>query len=203
VVEVRKIGAADVPEVAEALARAFADDPVMTYVIPERNHHHRLRRLFELDLQHIALPLEESYTTVGPVMGAAFWAPPNKWKTPFSQLIRSAPAFLRVLGRNLRPSIRLMTSVERNHPKTPHWYLMTLGTEPDFQGKGVGSALLHPVLERCDAEGVPAYLESSKEANVPFYRRHGFEVTGEVTVPNGPTLWLMWREPRPAGPAKP
>jgi ribosomal protein S18 acetylase RimI-like enzyme len=73
-----------------------------------------------------------------------------------------------------------------------------LGTAPEHQGKGLGSAMMAPVLHRCDDEGLPAYLESSKESNIAFYRRHGFEVVGEVVVPDGPTLWPMWREPRPA-----
>ena len=62
----------------------------------------------------------------------------------------------------------------------------------------MGSASMRPVLEHCDTEGVPAYLESSKERNVPFYRRHGFEVVREVSLPDsGPKIWTMWREPRP------
>jgi hypothetical protein len=56
---------------------------------------------------------------------------------------------------------------------------------------------LQQVLTSCDEEGVPAYLESSKEQNVPYYRHHGFEVTGAFDVaPDGPRLWGMWREPR-------
>ena len=195
-IEVRKATRADIPEVAEALARSFHDDPVMAYVVPENNRASRLRRLFEIELKFLALPHDESYTTVGPIMGAALWAPPGKWKPPFTTLVRTAPSFLRILGTRIRPGMKLMSLVEKNHPKEPHYYLSTLGTEPDFQRKGVGSAVMKPVLDRCDEQGIPAYLESSKEVNVPYYRRHGFEVTSEVSPPNGPTLWLMWREPQ-------
>ena len=65
-------------------------------------------------------------------------------------------------------------------------------------GSGIGRSLVEPVLQRADRDGVPAYLESSKERNIAFYARHGFEVTGQIHTPRGgPTLWLMWREPRP------
>jgi predicted GNAT family N-acyltransferase len=49
---------------------------------------------------------------------------------------------------------------------------------------------------RCDAERVPAYLESSKPANVPFYERHGFRVVGELAIEHGPPIWRMLREVR-------
>ncbi len=71
-----------------------------------------------------------------------------------------------------------------------------LGTDPPWQGKGLGAAVVAPVLERCDREGERAFLESSKERNTPFYERLGFEVTEEIHVPRGPVVWGMWREPR-------
>ena len=53
------------------------------------------------------------------------------------------------------------------------------------------------MLAKCDAEGVGAYLESSKDVNVPYYRRFGFEVRQEITHGNdGPKQWLMWRDPK-------
>src|SRR5213078_4575676 len=64
-----------------------------------------------------------------------------------------------------------------------------LGTDPPRQGEGIGSALLAPVLELCDRDHVPAYLESSKEQNVAFYSRHGFRVTDELHLPKGPPVW--------------
>jgi GNAT superfamily N-acetyltransferase len=84
--------------------------------------------------------------------------------------------------------------VETAHPhRPPHFYLAVLGTDPSRQGHGIGSALLQPVLDLCDRDGVPVYLESSKESNVAFYARHGFRVTAEVRLPKGPPMWPMWR----------
>ena len=52
-------------------------------------------------------------------------------------------------------------------------------------------------LDRCDAEDAPAYLENSKPENGPYYLRFGFEVTGEIKLPDGgPSMWPMWRAPR-------
>ncbi len=70
------------------------------------------------------------------------------------------------------------------------------GTRPEGRGRGLASRLIAVVTDRCDAEGIPAYLESSDPANVPLYERHGFAVTGEVEIEGGPTIPLMWREPR-------
>ena len=48
-----------------------------------------------------------------------------------------------------------------------------------------------------DAQGLPAYLESSSPANVPLYRRHGFEVVEVLkATPDAPEMWAMWREAR-------
>jgi GNAT superfamily N-acetyltransferase len=88
-----------------------------------------------------------------------------------------------------------LEDIDRAHPSTPHYYLAILGTDPDAQGRGIGSALLQPTLETCDRDAIPAYLESSKERNVDFYARHGFRVTGELQMPDGPRVWPMWRDP--------
>jgi ribosomal protein S18 acetylase RimI-like enzyme len=192
---VRKATRDDVPQLSDVLARAFHDDPMMDWLAPGVQ---RKRRLFSADLRHIHFDNDELYTTPD-IEGGAVWAPPGKWRNTVRQMVRMAPTSTAVLGWRIVRGLRAFRTIEKHHPREPHWYLAVLGTHPDHQGKGVGSALLAPVLARCDAEGVPAYLESSKEANVPFYRRHGFEVTAPLDVPaGGPRIWLMWREPRTA-----
>jgi ribosomal protein S18 acetylase RimI-like enzyme len=195
VVTVRAATAADIPALSGALARAFHDDPVMNWLVPRGEH---LTRFFASELRHVYLPKGFTYTTDG-LEGGALWAPPGRWKTTTAEVVRSIPALLPVMGRHMVRGLRALGAVEKAHPRERHYYLGTLGTDCDHQGKGIGSALMTPVLERCDAEGVPAYLESSKEGNVPYYQRHGFDVTGTVDLPGGgPRVWLMWRDPRPA-----
>jgi predicted acetyltransferase len=83
------------------------------------------------------------------------------------------------------------------HPEEPHWYLAAIGSDPQVRGTGYGNALLRSRLDRCDADGAPAYLESSNPDNIPYYLRFGFEVTGEIVMPGGgPSMWPMWRRPR-------
>jgi ribosomal protein S18 acetylase RimI-like enzyme len=91
----------------------------------------------------------------------------------------------------------VLSTIEQAHPRQPHWYLAVLGTDPLHQGRGIGTALMAPVLERCDEEGLPAFLESSKESNVPYYERFGFRVERELKLGKGaPSVWPMWREPQ-------
>ena len=129
--------------------------------------------------------------------GAAVWAAPGEWKAGVIDVLRLMPVSIPLFGRNLVRGLRALGALERSHPSEPHWYLEFVGTHPDHQGTGIGSALVRAVTDRCDSEGLPAYLESSKESNVPFYARHGFEVRDEIHLPSGgPTLWPMWREPK-------
>ncbi|WP_214326577.1 GNAT family N-acetyltransferase [Nonomuraea sediminis] len=104
------------------------------------------------------------------------------------------PLLGRVFGRRLLTTARALGAVDARHPAEPHWYLAVLGTDPAAQGQGLGRALLESGLARSDATGLPAYLETTKEQNVPFYERFGFHVRDHLTLPtNGPHAWLMWR----------
>lgn len=186
----------------ETLAHAFDDDPVSLFMFRgERRRRRGLRRFFSIQLRHLYTDDDAVWTT-DDRSGAAIWAPPGKPEPGVRDLWHLCPLVpdLLAMGRRIPDAARLIAEVARRRPRQKHWYLATVGTEPARQGQGVGSALLRPVLERCDRDGLGAYLESSKERNLAFYHRHGFEVTGEIQVPRrGPHLWLMWREARPPG----
>ncbi|MEO9224368.1 MAG: GNAT family N-acetyltransferase [Acidimicrobiales bacterium] len=194
-VAVRPAEESDLDAIAWALTRAFADDPLMGHILRTKHRDPGTQRFFVHEAKR-ALDKGAVYTTAGAGMrGGAIWSAPDKWRVTGLELLGEWP-LLFAFGTAVPRALSVLNRMQKVHPDEPHWYLAILGTEPAHQGKGVGSALMAPVLERCDTEGIPAYLESSKEVNIPFYRRHGFNVTGEVVVPNGPTLWPMWRDPR-------
>jgi len=193
---------ADADQLVEVLARAFDDDPVSHYFFRgERRRARGLRRFFDIQMRREYMVNGEAWTT-DDLAGAALWMPPGRARPGVRELLRLLPLLTDLLGvgREAPHVARLLADVERARPAERHWYLGVLGVDPPNQRTGVGSALLAPVLERVDAEGLPAYLETSKEENLAFYGRHGYVVTGELKAPEGgPTLWLMWREPRPPG----
>jgi GNAT superfamily N-acetyltransferase len=107
------------------------------------------------------------------------------------------PGYVRAFGIRIDRALRTIPIVEKAHPAAPHFHLAVLGTDPDHQGKGLGAAVIAPMLERCDREGVPAYLESSNPRNIPFYARHGFVESDPIPLIDGcPPVTPMWREPR-------
>lgn len=192
---------ADLGAMAEALADAFHDDPVMAYVFgDDRPGRERwLRSFFRAEgRRHLRGGLVSTTDDRG---GAAFWDGPGAWRAGPRDHLRIALPMLVGVNRRIPRALRGLGRIEHAHGEQPqeHYYLAVLGTRTALQGKGYGAALLAPVLGTCDRDGVGAYLESSKEANIPFYRRHGFEVVAEIPFgPGGPTLWGMWRDPRPA-----
>lgn len=198
-VDVRRATADDVDDLVAVLARAFDDDPVSMYLFGRSRARRRgLRTFFRIQLRRLLAGAGEVWTT-STCTGAALWVPSGPPATAgWRDVVRLLPvAADLVAGGRPGPAVRLLADIERSRPTDPHWYLATIGTDPPSQGHGVGTALLSTVLRTVDAQGMPAYLESSKERNVPFYARHGFEVTSTLTSADGEvTLWLMWRAPQ-------
>ncbi len=193
--EVRRATPEDTACLAHSLASAFVDDPVSAFIFPDAVRRQSiLREFFVVQLTRTYLPRGEVYTTVDRV-GASMWLLPD---APMPT-IRDQLAYLRVslASGRYRPARRLALLLRRLRPSTEHYYLGTIGVEPAYQGRGLGTALMQPFLHRCDVMRSGAYLECSSESSARFYRRLGFQVTGETRAPgSGPRLWLMWREPQ-------
>ncbi len=188
-------------DASHVLARAFDDDPVFRHLYPTPRRRRWSCRSFLSAVARDGLPFGEVWAALdgGRVVGTAGWLPdgayPPTRQRSARQLVASWPALL--TQHTFRDGLRYLTETEKLHPKVPHWYLVVIGVEPARQGEGLGGKLLDVVLDRLDAGHVPAYLETSTEGNVAWYRHHGFELQHEVRpAAEGPPIWTMWREPR-------
>ena len=194
--DIHRLGSAEAPRISLALARAFEDDPVMSWIFRDDDSRvERLENAFSFWLRRIWLPEDECYAHER-LFGAALWMPPGRWHLSGLAQLRLLPGMIARTRGSFFRMMGVLQMMEKKHPASPgHYYLAVLGVEPEHQGRGFGSSLMQPVLERCDRDGIPAYLESSKRRNVVLYERHGFRVTEEVNVPGGgPPIWRMWRE---------
>jgi ribosomal protein S18 acetylase RimI-like enzyme len=193
----------DFGNIGWTLGQAFADDPVWRYLVPtDRPWQSPAARFFEVEASSLGRSGRGRVLRTDRDEGAALWAAPGTWRPRPIDLTRQTPSAVRLFGSRLVLALRTLARIERAHPHQPHWYLAMLGTAPAHQGRGVGSSLISPILRHCDHEGIPAYLESSKEANLAFYRRHGFVERDPLFLdPDGPKVWPMWREPRPPDPS--
>jgi len=191
----------DIQPLSNVLARAFRDDPGFAWMLPRRETRApRLRGVFATMLRAEALRYGgvEVALAEGRLVGGAIWFPPNHWQPTRSEQVRSRPGYAQALGRQLSRATSFVQSLARVHPSEPHWYLVSIGVEPEFQGRGVAGSLLRSRLDRCDRSGESAYLEASNPAGIPIYRRFGFQPTAIPKLPDGaPAITPMWRSPTP------
>lgn len=190
----RVVAATEYRQVGDCLGRAFHDDPLAEFFFPDAATRPQRFSAFTRFVMQTLSP-HARYVTCDPILGAALWQAPSP---PKLRPLDGVVAALRMTWVARSSFVRIASMGEATapfHPREPHWYLAVLGTEPAAQGRGIGSELLRETLAECDQTGTLAYLESSKETNLPFYERHGFRVSGEFNPPGGPKLWAMTRDP--------
>jgi len=188
----RQVERDESPRAIDALVTAFVTDPCMRWLWPEasdflRNFPRLIDGFGGAAYAHGAADVTEDFH------GAALWLPPGVGpdEEALDALMKTTlaePARSEVL--------EVLEQMSASHPAEAHWHLAFIGVDAAHQGTGVGADLMRHRLDMIDAQGVLAYLESSNPQNVPFYRRHGFEVLREIRVGGSPPVTPMVRVPR-------
>lgn len=194
-VQARVAGPADLAGMADLLAGAFHDDPVWSWAFPDPEHRHAQMSAFWGLMLEGAAGYGWCWVTAD-WDAATLWVPPGlpelaePWGSQVESLVNE------LVGTRAGEVLRALECFDAAHPRDEdHFYLSLLGTHAERRGGGVGMALLRANLERIDALGRPAYLESSNPANLGRYRSVGFESIGEFELPgNGPNVTRMWRD---------
>jgi GNAT superfamily N-acetyltransferase len=192
-VDVRIATEDDVDGVTATLTAAFAADPIWSWAFPGGEGLEAWWRFFVVSaLRYPGVRIAGDYAAV------SIWIPPGGVELTAAEEEEIEPMLLDLIGPRAPEVIELLERFEASHPvERPHYYLSMLGTHPDRRGEGIGMALLSDGLELIDAEGMPAYLESSNAANDPRYERLGFSRIGSFTRPDERvSVSTMWREPR-------
>jgi GNAT superfamily N-acetyltransferase len=182
----------DASRLATALAGAFYEDRVFRWFSPDDGRRGAMLPGF-FDVFVDAFTAHGETYAGGGGAGAALWAAPGI--DPIAADPAYADRLAEIAGADAPRLFEIVEILEAHAPTAPHCHLQFLGVLPERQGAGLGGGLMAPVLERCDRDGVPAYLEATSDRNRALYERHGFRALGDIPLPGGPALWRMWREP--------
>lgn len=189
------LGTGDHQRAVTTLSAAFQRDPVFEWIYVDAAHRRSaVPHLFSALVEQFASRSTSRTTPDGD--GTALWLPPGEALLSEETADRVIGDVMAGAGPAAERLAECLALLDAHHPHEPHWYLGFLGVIPALQGCGLGSALLRTTLAEVDVAGEPAYLEATSAANRRLYERHGFELVQTIPLPDGPSLYAMWRDPR-------
>ncbi len=195
-----KLEEKNIDRAAEMFTRSFWKDPFLVYLAPDEKQRVKLGSDFFKFMLRYTIMYGEAYTTSQNFEGAALWLPSQYASiTPALAAKAGKEELERSVGDDFMARLNLVNGYadekHTTHISAPHWYLAYIGIDPDFQGKGFGSKLINPMLERFSADWLPCYLETSTKINVSLYEHFGFRLIEEYIVPQTRlTFYAMLRK---------
>jgi ribosomal protein S18 acetylase RimI-like enzyme len=180
---------------AGVLARAFADDPLFAWALPDPARRTRaLPYVFAGTLRHCRRRGGEE--TAGDVDAVVGWMR--------GEHLRMSPRDVLAAGLVTTPA-RLGLAATRRlqaheaaceralvEAAPPRWaYLCVVGVEPTAQGRGLGRAVISASLDAMSSDHATCLLKTENPRNVAVYEHLGFRVVRTVQPPVGPESTLL------------
>jgi ribosomal protein S18 acetylase RimI-like enzyme len=195
-VAVERLTRRDEPAAVASLTEAFADSPLFPPLCPDPARRARVVAAYCQFHFRLAVRAGGAFGTDDRAAVACAWPPGHERPTPWWEVRAGGPALLWQLrwggSRRLWRLERGFEAARTRHVPGPHWYIALIGVRPGAQRRGLGRAVLRPVFDAAERDGVPVYLETRAEANVAIYRRLGFELVGHGDL-GGLFCWeLRW-----------
>jgi GNAT superfamily N-acetyltransferase len=194
---------AQIDRAAEMLTRAFRNDPLLSWILPDPEKRRSLSPPFHSVFLRYGLLAGEVWTSDPTIRGLAVFLPPEQREMNAEMLERSGFNGLEsILGQEafgrFQSALDYMAPLRSSGAPVSHWYTMALGVDPEHQGTGIGRMLLNCMFQRADSEHVPCYLETTEPKNVAFYTNSGFNIVHDGTDPaSGVHYWTFRRDPPP------
>ena len=174
-------------EAGELLARAFEADPTWRALFPNPAKRPAELKWFFTRMVRLVAPVGECYVTPDGE-GVAVWFPPGRLPNMgLGPILRSGfiLAPVRLGARWCHRAWQVFGDAARRQQAevpTPHWVLDTLAVDPKHQGRGLANALLRPILDRADRDGIPCYVMTHNPKNIAFYEHFGFRILRQKTL---------------------
>lgn len=169
--------------VVQILTEAFQDNLQINWIVApaDQGREKRLRVMMELAFES-GLAEGEVYLTDNR-KGVAVWKTPPKKAISIHDVLTKIKFALWMGPARLARILRLKQYIRQQHPsKGPYLHLWFLGVKPEWQGQGLSSQLLNPLLGLAQAKGMPVLLESSNPKNVSLYEHKGFSVYHQLPL---------------------
>lgn len=189
---IRPATPADRAAVVSTIVAAFAREPTVRWLFPDRDTFEVNAGAFFGYLFDRRVEAAEVWCRPG--IGASLWEPPGGLGEDGDEHLARAAG---VLPAEALDRMHFYHEVlDARLPSDLAWYLGVLAVHPAHQGRGLGRRLMDPVRDRADRDGVPILLETAVEDNVGLYEYLGFELLDAFPVPDGgPRGWIMRRPP--------
>ncbi len=185
--KIKKLSKKDINIGREILGKAFFDDPVFIYVIPDnKGREKKMKYIFKMMIS-LGVRYGETYATSN-LEGIVIWLPFKKYKQKIIRFIRcGAISLIFRLGIKTLKKFLIIDELNKKahlqYAPNEHWYIVNIGIDPKYQGKGFGSMLMRHMIEKIDNQRLPIYLETLTEININFYKKFRFKVMGNLIIP--------------------
>jgi GNAT superfamily N-acetyltransferase len=186
-------------EASKILVEAFHEDPMFCYLGQKSKvNANALQYFCELSLRNSQV-YKFTCANTNELKGMAAWIPPGKSEMTNLQILSMFFVLPWKCGwHKLGKCLSLFSTLDKHHQEEmiqPHWTLNLIGVVPAYQGQGIGSLLLQPVLEQADQENLPCYLSTFTLQAVYFYQKHDFEILWQGKLSDdSPDIWTMKRK---------
>lgn len=194
---IRKATFDDLDRMVLSMTKSFDKDLFFNWLVRrDKKRKKGLEQLFRTALKDLTLPYNEVVTPDN-CCGGGLWMPMDKVKLSFTKQLKLVIPIIRIAGfSGLVRVINALDALEKAHPMDKkHLYFFFLGVDPDYQKRGLASAMIKTMLDRCDRDGLGAYCECTNEVSKALCESFGFKMQGELYVAkDAPKLFAMWRD---------
>lgn len=178
------------------MSKAFYNDPLWVYLLPDEVRRKKvLKKFFEI-LLSVGILNNQVYGVSNPLKGVVIWEKPDStFNFPWKIIISSIGFFIRNIVTFIRawPVFKKFSSMQKRNAPGKHYYLISIGISPEFQGKGLASILIRPFLDEALLNGYGVYTETLTPENVPIYGHYGFKVVEKFSFPEKKLdLWAFY-----------